>query len=168
LVDRIEPEKYSIELLQEWKAQREGPEGAALRGVSDLTEERLQEMILEVIVVRDKRIDTAIERFEEVDFEAARVLRDMLGELNYLRSHNSVVDPDVVSMLYDAATTIRPSVNHDTVSSLWSAADMLRTQNLQDSAVAIVAAATQLSKIPDLIVLLDDAVQQLQNVHRSM
>ncbi|RFS81431.1 hypothetical protein D0T12_31235 [Actinomadura spongiicola] len=168
LVDRVEPEKYSIELLQEWKAQREGPEGAALRGVRDLTEERLLEMILEAIVARDKRIDEAIKRFEEVDFEAARVLRDMLEELNYLRTHGSVLDPDVVSMLHDAATTLRPNVNEDTVGGLWHAANVLQNQNLHDTAEALNAAASELSNIPDLVVQLQGIVQQLQNARGYM
>lgn len=168
LVDKIEPEKYSIELLQEWKAQREGPEISELRGVLELTEERLQEMIVEAVVARDKRIDAALKRFEEMDFEAARVLKDMMEELNYLRAHGSVLDPDVVSLLHDAATTLRPTVNADTVGGLWSAANMLQNQHLYDAANALNAAATELSKIPDLSVQLQDVVRQLQNARGYM
>ncbi|MFB9832668.1 hypothetical protein [Actinoallomurus acaciae] len=168
LVDRLEPDKYSIKLLQEWKARREGPEGAALRGVRDLTEDRLQEMILEAVVARDKRIDAAIKRFEEVDFEAARVLRGMLEELNSLRTYGSVLDPDVVSMLHDAATTLTPNVNHDTVIGLCHAADTLQNQNLSDTAVALNAAATGLSSIPSLVDQLHSVVQQLENARGYM
>lgn len=124
LVDKIEPEKYPIELLREWKARREGPEISTLRGLRELTEERLQKMLLDAVIERDRYIETALKRFEEMDFEAAHLLRQMLEELKDLRTHGPL-DPDVVSTLHDAATTLRYSVNEDKVSELWSAANIL-------------------------------------------
>jgi hypothetical protein len=45
LVDRIRPDDFSVDLLQEWKRHREGSEMDALRGLGDLTETRLAELL---------------------------------------------------------------------------------------------------------------------------
>lgn len=45
LVDKTHPERFSIEDLERWKADREGASMGSLRGLNDLTEERLEEMI---------------------------------------------------------------------------------------------------------------------------
>lgn len=45
LVDKMHPERYSIAELEKWKIEREGVAMGSLRGLNDLTEERLEEMI---------------------------------------------------------------------------------------------------------------------------
>lgn len=45
LVDKTHPERYSIEDLEQWKADREGASMRSLRGLHGLTEEGLEEMI---------------------------------------------------------------------------------------------------------------------------
>jgi hypothetical protein len=45
LVDRIEPDRFPTDMLKKWKADREGPGNAALRGLQGLTEDRLEEML---------------------------------------------------------------------------------------------------------------------------
>lgn len=45
LVDKTHPERYSIEDLEQWKSEREGAAMGSLRGLHDLTEERLEDMI---------------------------------------------------------------------------------------------------------------------------
>ncbi|WP_242882285.1 hypothetical protein [Actinomadura litoris] len=92
----------------------------------------------------------------------------MLEELNYLRTHGSVLDPDVVSMLHDAATTLRPHVNEDTVSGLWDAADVFQKQSLYDVATALRGVVSELPNIPDLVVQLEGIVRQLQRLQGYM
>lgn len=48
-VDKVHPEKYSIETLESWKAERESGAVAQLRGLDGLTEDRLAEMIREAL-----------------------------------------------------------------------------------------------------------------------
>lgn len=45
LVDKSHPERFSIEDLEQWKSEREGAAMGSLRGLHDLTEERLEDMI---------------------------------------------------------------------------------------------------------------------------
>lgn len=45
LVDKTHPERYSIEDLEQWKADREGAAMGSLQGLNGLTEEGLEEMI---------------------------------------------------------------------------------------------------------------------------
>jgi hypothetical protein len=49
MVDRLHPTDYSVETLTKWKLDREGPGRAALSGLTQVTEERLQEIIAEVL-----------------------------------------------------------------------------------------------------------------------
>jgi hypothetical protein len=75
LIDQIEPEKYSVELLLKWKSDREDPGVAALAGLRNLTEDQLQKMIAESYESIKAQIDDALDRFAQIDSEAAGVLR---------------------------------------------------------------------------------------------
>jgi HNH endonuclease len=45
MIDKLKPDDYSIEDLEKWKSDRETGGLARLKGLSDLTEDRLQEML---------------------------------------------------------------------------------------------------------------------------
>jgi hypothetical protein len=45
MIDKLRPNDYSIEDLERWKSARETGGLAKLRGLDDLTEDRLQEML---------------------------------------------------------------------------------------------------------------------------
>lgn len=61
LVDRLRPDDFSVDVLQEWKRRREGSQMEALRGLRDLTETRLAELLEEAMShVRPKR-DVSVE-----------------------------------------------------------------------------------------------------------
>jgi len=45
MIDRVEPDRFPPDVLQKWKADREGPSLAALAGLQELTEDRLAEML---------------------------------------------------------------------------------------------------------------------------
>ena len=49
LVDKTHPDRFSVEDLQQWKADREGTGIEALKGLRGLTEERLEELIIETV-----------------------------------------------------------------------------------------------------------------------
>lgn len=48
-VDKVHPDRYSIETLESWKVERESGAVAQLRGLDGLTEDRLAEMIREAL-----------------------------------------------------------------------------------------------------------------------
>lgn len=62
VVDR-DPDTYTVEVLTAWKTEREGPNLNALRGLSGLTEERLAEMIEDVVR------SSGFKRLVELDFD---------------------------------------------------------------------------------------------------
>src|SRR6266702_4842392 len=97
-VDRREPHKYPVDVLLRWKSDRESEGEASLRGLRDLTEDRLLQMIVSAMAERDEQIRDTLARLEQKDAEAARVMRELLDELEQVRRHGSLLDPDVVGM----------------------------------------------------------------------
>ena len=55
MIDKLKPDDYSIEDLEKWKSNRETGGLARLKGLSDLTEDRLQEMLAYSIKEAQKR-----------------------------------------------------------------------------------------------------------------
>jgi hypothetical protein len=80
IVDKLRPDDFTIEALQNWKSTREAPGQAALRGLRDLTEERLQELI-------SASFQSFKTEFESVNLEAAKLLRPLINELVEARFH---------------------------------------------------------------------------------
>jgi len=100
IVDKLQPNAFSIELLQSWKAVREAGGSAALRG---LTEERLQELITASFQSFKTQFDDAVDRLEAVDFEAAKLLRPLIDELAAARFHARFPDEETAADLVRAA-----------------------------------------------------------------
>lgn len=124
IVDRLEKDKYSTELLEKWKADREAEGRSALATLQGITEARLQQLIELALRTQSQRIDDALKRFEQFDFEAARLLRGLIHDLEDLRASRWLPDPDTVGMLSQTAHQLRP-INEDTVSQLQDAARRL-------------------------------------------
>jgi hypothetical protein len=116
---------YPTATLKKWKAQREASGQAALAGLRQVTEERLQEFIADAIYLRDREVRDAIGRFERVDSEAAAVLRDLVRQLEEAGLASSYLNPDSVNTLNRAARKLQASVNEDVVSMLDRAASKL-------------------------------------------
>jgi hypothetical protein len=114
-VDGRDRDKYTIELLEKWKSDREKEGLAVLRGLRELTEDRLQEMITEALESQVKKLDEAINRLGQIDPDAASILRGLATGLN----------PDTVEMLHLATQELRPMLNWDVVEMLHSAANEL-------------------------------------------
>jgi hypothetical protein len=136
-VDKTDPAGYPVEVLREWKAQREADGQAALEGLRGLTEDRLQELITESFEDLGDKVDAALARFEQVDSEAAGLLRTLLDELADPRLQALRLDPDLVSMLNRAAFRLQELP--DVVPQLARTAEELR--GLPDAANALSAAA---------------------------
>ena len=71
--------------LLTWKSDREATHEQALRGLREVTPDRLQEMLAGAMKDRDDRLQAAITRLEVNDAEAAQLLRNVLEELDGLR-----------------------------------------------------------------------------------
>src|ERR1035441_2680758 len=81
-VDKVKPQDYPIELLERWKSDRETGAMAQLRGLSELTEDRLQEMITYGMKETAKELHAAIARIEPTDPDTALLLREATRRLN--------------------------------------------------------------------------------------
>lgn len=152
-VDKDDPESFPVEVLKQWKSQRETSGQSALAGLRNLTEERLQEVISEALEFRDNQMQEALDRFTEIDSEAAEVLRGLVNELDEVQRHGPVVSEDVAGMLAVASDKL---VNlEDTAGVLIRAAELL--QNTEDFAVTLNRAANKAMNLQDVATSLNDA-----------
>lgn len=125
-VDRTAPERFSVEILERWKALREGDTLEDLSGLRGVSEARLQSLIGTAVRQSHERVLAALEQFEQTNAEAAHLLRDMFRELDGLRqTQRLVVDPDTASLLLKAANMLKNSANPDVAKSLHDAARKL-------------------------------------------
>ncbi|MFC0622828.1 hypothetical protein [Kribbella deserti] len=125
-IDNHENE-YPVELLLRWKGEAEQGDQQTLAAVGELTEDDLQSLISEQLAVQLDRLDTAVDRLESLDREAAALLRPLLKELRASRFN-------------------RPLVSEGTAEMLSMSADQLR--HLEGSAEMLFDAAEQLKKLP--------------------
>ena len=102
-IDGTRWREYTVEILKEWKAEREAARGPALKTLGGVTEDRLQALIVDAIVSRNNEIQETLTRLERNDAQAAELLRELVNELGELRGRGSLLDPDVVSMADSAA-----------------------------------------------------------------
>ncbi|WP_433531135.1 HNH endonuclease [Micromonospora sp. CA-263727] len=102
-VDQTSPERYPVDLLREWKENREANGRDVLRGLQGLTEERLKQLIAMSLQEFNDDVRSAIDKLSKVDFEAASVLKILIGQLNDGASRHYAVDPDAVYTLRQAA-----------------------------------------------------------------
>lgn len=129
LVDKVEPEKYSVETLHKWKRERETPGQNALRALREVTEEGLQALIGEAFAERGKRIESTLVRLERHDQAAAAVLQGLVDELAEVRRNGPQLDPDVASQLSKAANTLGKLNLPDVANDLRNAAKDLNFLN---------------------------------------
>jgi hypothetical protein len=156
LIDQIAPLKYSVEVLEAWKTDREAGGLEALEGIRGLTETQLQDMISDSFDAVAEKLDDALRRFAEVDSEAAEMLRGLRDE--FLASiPSAIIDPDTASMVDRAASQLN---------SLWDTAPLIsdaadRLAHLQDSATAVHNAADRLAAASETVNVLNVAVERL-------
>jgi hypothetical protein len=149
---------YTIDLLERWKTDRESGQYEALRGLRDVTEDRLLELITQAQKDRDQEFTRVLSRLENSDREAAALLRELRDELAQVRRSGQVLDPDAASLLSSAAHDLRGLM--DSASVLESAARDLR--GLADSASLLSDAASDLRNLPDHAQMIALAARDLQ------
>ncbi|MFD8262125.1 hypothetical protein ACFV19_25090 [Streptomyces griseoluteus] len=158
-VDGHGSERYSVELLEAWKKQRESAGTAPLLELRGLTEERLRELVSESFASFQVETHEALQELARIAPEAATTLRVLVDELRDPRIHGFGIDPDVASWLRSASD----GLGHlpDTAPMLWSVARDLR--HLQDSAPMLQSAADSLRGTADTAQALQYGADQLLN-----
>lgn len=68
LVDKLEPGNFPKPVLLQWKSDRERAGLAVLNGLGNLTEAKLQELIVDALDAQIESVRDAIDRFERHDF----------------------------------------------------------------------------------------------------
>jgi hypothetical protein len=161
-VDRLEWRAYSVETLRQWKDRRELGGRAELEGLRGITEDRLQDIFVDVIDARDKKLLDALARFEEIDSEAARVLRDLIARLDDAGLVSGFLDVDTVTTLNSAAQQLRDSMDADIATRLYQAAVLLDSSLNQDVVSNLHAAANKIENLPNMIDTLQGVLSDLR------
>ncbi|MGC7096721.1 hypothetical protein ACPZ19_18770 [Amycolatopsis lurida] len=148
--------RFTIEVLEGWKLEREEDRYEKLRGLRDITEDGLVERITSALEERNHDIRTTLTRLERTDAEAAALIRELSDEIKGLRNAGSVLDPDAVSMLNAAARDLGHL--QDSASMLSSAARDL--SHLEESAHELANAVSGAAGLHDVAANLRRAVTQ--------
>ncbi|CAM5743993.1 hypothetical protein STAFG_8419 [Streptomyces afghaniensis 772] len=139
-IDGASSGDYPVELLEEWKASREGESVEALDGLTGLTEARLSEMLAEAQGEFLDQVRPALAEFSKTAPELAGLLNTLLDELADPRIHGFGVSPDAIELFSDAARSLGSF--EDNVGLFASAADSLG--NLEDRALLLMKTAQRL------------------------
>lgn len=142
IVDEGDGSAYPVELLRDWKINRETTGQQQLRAESPVTIQVFEEAIAEAMQLRDEQIEEIVARLEQTDQEAARLMRELREELADARHNGSIIDPDAAAMLSHAAHQL---------------------QDLSDSSARLGEVAHELSNLNDLASRLENAADRLGN-----
>ncbi|WP_445527473.1 hypothetical protein [Streptomyces cyslabdanicus] len=139
-IDGASSADYPVEILEKWKASREGESVEALEGLTGLTEARLGEMLAEAQGQFLDQVRPALAEFSKTAPELAGLLNTLLDELADPRIHGFGIDPDSIELFSDAARSLGSF--EDNVGLLASAADSLG--NLDGRAALLMKAAQRM------------------------
>jgi hypothetical protein len=141
LVDGVGSDRYSVGVLESWKAAREADGIDALAGLNQLTEEKLVRMMATAQGEFLDRVGPALDEFGRTAPELASLLRILTDELADPRVHGFGISEDGIAMLARSA-------------------DIL--VGLEDYAHALLAAAERMGNIQDGAAMLLEAAEHLQ------
>ncbi|MFE9953288.1 hypothetical protein ACFYRJ_38460 [Streptomyces sp. NPDC005531] len=139
-IDGASSADYPLEVLEEWKASREGESVEALEGLSGLTEASLGEMIAEAQGEFLDQVRPALAEFSKSAPELASLLSTLLDELADPRIHGFGIGSDSIDLFSDAARSLGSF--EDNVGLFASAADSLG--GLEDKTVMLMRAAKRM------------------------
>lgn len=138
LIDKIKPGDYPIEKLATWKSDRERGNLVRLRGLHDLTEDRLQEILTYSINEAYKEIRDVLAQQRQIDPEIAMLVTEAARNLNMVTAE----------MLSDAADRLAPA--------LYEYGEIL-SRSATDLRIAT-------EELPGLLSQLDDRINELRNL----
>ncbi len=168
VIDKVRPNQYSIEDLEKWKSDRETGGLARLKGLSDLTEDRLQEMLAYSMKEAHKEIRALLAEHKPIDSDAAMLLSQAAQRLNMataetLYSASSVLAPALnehADKVYLAANKLAPALNEH-AQTVYQAANKLAPA-LNEPVQLIYQAANKLAPV------LNEHAQRLSDVTRDL
>lgn len=153
--------QYPVELLLDWKTLAEQRYGGVFDtiGSNVWTSESLGQAITNALELRLKKIEDAVSQLANVDQEAAKLMRSLIGELEAIQLERPLVDPEVAGMLIDAA---------DRLAGLEDSAGLLATAasdvgGLEDVASMLTDAAGGLGGLEDSAAMLNSAAHQIDS-----
>lgn len=163
--------KYSVNLLDKWKRDREGDLMGELQDLDWITKEKLQSMMAEAIVRTRTDIMSAIDGVATVSQDTAEVLRSLVAE-TFDRPYLSPDDiaslefvarvfqilPDYGGMLHESAAGLRELP--DQVGLLHSSAMML--QEFMDEVPTLFQAAQILESMSSQMARLPQAAETIE------
>ena len=161
MIDGPKWREFPVKLLEEWKAAHEKAGRAELSKLTGITEQHLQEMLIDAFEASTKRVEDALAKFGEMDWEAAKLLRSMLDQLSRLRL-NILLEEGIVNQLARAANELRSSMDEGNVIQLAHAANGLKSSLTEDNVNRLAHAADGLSGLPDLVDHLSSVVRDLR------
>jgi hypothetical protein len=153
--------EFPVTLLEEWKSAHEKAGRSELSKLTGITEQRLQEILIDAFESSTKRVEDALAKFEQMDWEAAKLLRSMLDQLASLRL-NVLLDEGIVNQLARAAHELRYSMDEGIVVQLASATHDLRPLLNEGVVNQLARAADSLSGLPDVVDRLSYVVKDLR------
>lgn len=116
-VDKMRPQDYPIGLLEKWKHDRETGKLAQLSQQSNITEDHFQEIVADALEQKIKEVREAIARIEQIDTDAAALLRDLADQMN-----RPTFNTDAVEMLHQSASILHPILEEGNINNLYFAA----------------------------------------------
>lgn len=121
-IDKLKPNDFSIEDLERWKSDRETGSLTKLKGLSDLTEDRLQEMLAYSIKEANREIRELLADGKTIDPDAAMLLSEAARHLNMTTAETlweasrrlGLALDSHSEMLYSASRALAPALNDHT------------------------------------------------------
>jgi hypothetical protein len=153
MIDKLKPNDYPIEELEKWKSERETGGLARLKGVSELTEDRLQEMLAYSIKEANREIREMLAEHKPIDPDAAMLLSEAANHLNMTTAET----------LWEASTVLGRTLNEH-AEMLFQSARILHS-TLDDHGETLF---TSVSALSDLIEQLDYRIRQLRDLRDDM
>jgi len=163
-VDGAEGEKYTVEILEGWKASREAEGQQALAGLSGLTEAGLAEMIHEAQETYVERLAPLLAKIAEAMPDWASLVKVLKADMEELRGRSPGVSEDAAWMLYRASDRL----GHLQDNAPWLLEASRDLGHLQDNAPMLADAADTLSRMADLPRQLRGAAESISSAAASL
>ncbi|MEV6527415.1 hypothetical protein AB0M43_36375 [Longispora sp. NPDC051575] len=146
------PDDFTVVTLHSWKTAREGDLDSSMIGLSQLTEDKLEALLISSMHQVTDRVSDALDQLAMISTEAADLLRGVADRM--------FVDPDTAYMLYEAAGTLR--YLEDNANTLHRATDNLGS--FEDNVNVLYRAADNLGDFEQNTRTLDGAAERLETV----
>jgi uncharacterized protein involved in exopolysaccharide biosynthesis len=147
VVDKLRPKDFPTPLLQEWKAARESASYSELRGLRELTEEQLQDLVTDAFESLKERVESAVSKLETIDRDLAKLLRPMVNDFAEANLLGRFPDQDSATVLANAAAKL---------------------EHLKETAGQLERAADKLAGLRDVATLLNDVADRIERSREFM